>query len=271
MMEKFEGYSTRDLLDHHNAVASDVDKPSLSKWKGKKEDLVARILELEAIRDGRPSEEELLDHGELAEVDREAHSSDVKTGAIFITESGDETHEMGCEDTPDEVSKTTLVDEYVFGMDGEGDSEQPSAELEDENLDDGPASFTFNPLIKEMVDALRVSKHPKAKTVQHCALELLQVVLEVEEPQEGTTISWGASYEEVLEAIRSLFPDAKTSVQSLRWYNSKVRRGDEGKPWDGYEVPDRRYLSDRPEKAGGQKLARCPDCQKLHDLAGQAA
>jgi hypothetical protein len=290
MSDKYDGYTTRDLIDHHNAVASDVDgaRP-LTKWKGSKEDLIARIEELERTRDGSPSEEDLLDHGELAEEDREVHSSDVKAGAIFITEPSDEeplpdhgdwaesaggnsdggteTHEMVGEDVTaepwNEMDQPSENDVAV----GEGNSGQPSGDGgESGNPDAGPdsAGFPFHKEILDTVSLLRETTDPKRMTVQHYSLNLLAVVLDVKADKDGETVSWGASYEEVIAAVKLLVPTCKTTVQSQRWYHSKVRRGNEGEPWDQYEVPDRRYASERPEKGGREKLVRCPDCARLH-------
>lgn len=246
-MDKYDGYKTRDLIDHHNAVAHDLDERPITKWKGSRDELIRRIDALETKRDGRPE-----DPRDLAD---EMGESDDSNEAWVDEPSGE-----GESDQPSGEG------EGEADPPGEGETDQPSGEAGEPEAGQ-PSGFPFHQDIIETMSALREDKDPKAGTVQYCALHLLSVVLDVTEDKDGT-VSWGASYDEVLAAIRELFPTAKTSVQSLRWYNSKVRRGDEGEPWDQYEVPDRRYQTERPGKAGRAILARCPDCQALHELRG---
>ncbi len=42
----------------------------------------------------------------------------------------------------------------------------------------------------------------------------------------------GATNEEALQAVKALFPDAATSMESISWYRSKLRKEDDTIPTD---------------------------------------
>lgn len=77
--------------------------------------------------------------------------------------------------------------------------------------------------IQQLPEAKAVVKEPKVKkergeTVKDYACALL---CEVVAQQDGRDV--GMPYETVLEHIKVKFPDAKTSVNCLRWYAGKIR------------------------------------------------
>lgn len=77
--------------------------------------------------------------------------------------------------------------------------------------------------IQQLPEAKAVVKEPKVKkergeTVKDYACALL---CEVVGQQDGRDV--GMPYETVLEHVKVKFPDAKTSVNCLRWYAGKIR------------------------------------------------
>lgn len=100
--------------------------------------------------------------------------------------------------------------------------------------------------IQQLPEAKAVVKEPKVKkergeTVKDYACALL---CEVVGQQDGRDV--GMPYETVLERIKVKFPDAKTSVNCLRWYAGKIRIEAHG--YVGLKMPAIRQRTKKAEK-----------------------
>ncbi|WNO49031.1 hypothetical protein [Achromobacter phage emuu_LB7] len=100
--------------------------------------------------------------------------------------------------------------------------------------------------IQQLPEEKVVVKEPKVKkergeTVKDYACALL---CEVVGQQDGRDV--GMPYETVLEHIKVKFPDAKTSVNCLRWYAGKIRIEAHG--YVGLKMPAIRQRTKKAEK-----------------------
>ena len=86
-----------------------------------------------------------------------------------------------------------------------------------------------------------LEKKPKAKTIKQISCELLSKVVGTTE--EGRTL--GMPYSDILAQILSESPEAKTSLNCLRWYAGKIRIAADG--YQMYTLPQIRL---RPTKVG---------------------
>lgn len=84
-----------------------------------------------------------------------------------------------------------------------------------------------------------VEKKPKGKTIKEVSCELLSKVVGTTE--EGRTL--GMPYSDILARILSENPEAKTSLNCLRWYAGKIRIAADG--YQMYTLPQIRL---RPTK-----------------------
>ena len=98
----------------------------------------------------------------------------------------------------------------------------------------------------ELVHRIRRQNRGLGRTIRHRALQLLEARIKGSDgmpmvDEDGRSV--GLKYLEVLDILRSEFPEASTSVACLRWYivHLKIDANDQGLPWP--DLPQRRPRS----------------------------
>lgn len=92
-------------------------------------------------------------------------------------------------------------------------------------------------LPQELVDALQDMAEDSRVSVSEAVREALNSYLFAEQWQSigelaGSEIQAGKTNQEVLEVVKRKFPGASTSLGSISWYRSKLRRTDQSIPTD---------------------------------------
>ena len=182
--------TSKELVAIHNGLAPQCGANDLSAWKGKKEVLVERILEMR--------EQVSREHPEPM-WDDEATDESIDT--IAEATSDEFERAMAGEPIPVPVEAQTALDQVLEQSDGQSD--EPTRTIK-------AASVELLCLVTHYEDrdakpgTTQVAKdHPKARSV-------------------------GLAYDEIINRIMEEFPDASTSVACLRWYAVKIRVGEHG-------------------------------------------
>lgn len=90
-------------------------------------------------------------------------------------------------------------------------------------------------MIEELQGQLTDYSRFKRDTIRETSIALLCHVDQVDE-KDGRTV--GLLYNDIVEAVKQLFPEGKTTVACLRWYAVKIRAEEKG--YEGLTLPQKR-------------------------------
>lgn len=198
--------TNNELVAVHNGLAEQCGANDLKSWKGKKDLLIDRIIEMrEQVAKRHP--EPMFDDDETPDTDESIDA---------IAEATDDEFERAMAGEP-----APVPDETEAALETLTDDERETLEADDQ------PKRTIKAASVELLCAVSHYEDRDAKPGT--------TTVEATDPKARSV---GFGYDEIIDRLMEEFPDAGTSVACLRWYAVKIRVGEHG--YEDLRLPQRR-------------------------------